>query len=194
MQKEISELIHKQTWDVVDAPPDTNVIGSWWTYQLKRDVHSAIAHYKAHLVAQGFTQTHGIDYNDTFSPIAKFVSTHVVLALMAIHDWEVHQVDVKNAHLNAELTETVCMVQPPSFIKAGHESKVCKLFKALYGLKQGGRCWYSCICEAFAKFRYMCCQVKHCVFYKATEGSTIIVIVAVDNLTLASNSPPLLLA
>ena len=86
------------------------------------------------------------------------------------------------------------MAQPLGFIKAGHEGKVCRLLKALYGLKQGGRCWYLHISKAFAKFGYMCCQVKHCMFYKAMEGSIIIVIIAVDNLTLASNSPSLLLA
>ena len=72
MQKEIRKLIHKQTWDVVDAPSDTDIVGIQWTYHLKRDAHGAIVHYKACLVAQGFTQTHGIDYNDTFAPISKF--------------------------------------------------------------------------------------------------------------------------
>src|SRR5882724_6526766 len=121
MQNEISKLVRKQTWDIVDAPPDTNIIGSRWTYHLKRDVHGAIMHYKACLVAQGFTQTLGIDYNETFAPVSKFASTHVILALAAIHDWEVDQVDVKNTYLNVELTETVYMAQPPGFIKAGHK-------------------------------------------------------------------------
>ena len=105
---------------------------------MKRDAHGAIARYKARLVAQGFTQTHGIDYNDTFAPVAKFASTRVVLTLAAIHDWEVHQVDVKNAYLNATLTEDVYMAQPPGFARAGELESVCKLHKALYSLKQGG--------------------------------------------------------
>jgi len=139
-------------------------------------------------------QTLSIDYNETFAPIAKFASTCIILALAAIHDWEVHQVNIKDTYLNMELTETVYMAQPPGFVKAGHEGKVCRLLKALYSLKQGSRCWYLHICKAFAKFGYMCCQVKHCAFFKAMEGGIIIVIVAVDNLTLASNSPSLLLA
>ena len=154
-------------------------------------MHSAIAHYKACLVAQEFTQTHGIDYNDTFAPVTKFVSICIVLALVSIHNWEVHQVDVKNAYLNMELTETVYMVQPPGFVKTGHGSKVCKLVKALYGLKQGGRCWYLCSCKALAKFGYTCCQVEHCTFHKGMESGIIIVIIDVDDLTLASNSPSL---
>jgi len=111
-------------------------------YHLKRDARRAIARYKARLVAQGFTQTQGINYNNMFSPVAKFTSMRVMLALAAIHNWEVHQMDVKNAYLNAELTETIYMAQPPGFTQAGDTDKVCRLFKALYGLKQGGRCWY----------------------------------------------------
>ena len=75
-----------------------------------------------------------------------------MLALATIHDWDVHQVDVKNAYLNVELTETVYMAQLLGFAQAGGEEKVCRLFKALYGLKQGGHCWYLRLCKAFAKF------------------------------------------
>ena len=120
-----------------------------WTYRLKRDANGTITCYKAHLVAQGFTQTYGIDYDETFAPVTKFTSTCVVLALAAIHNWEVHQINVKNAYLNAELTKKVYMAQPPSFAKVGQEGRVCRLHKALYGLKQGGRCWYLRICKVF---------------------------------------------
>ena len=143
MSREISELAQtqKQTWAIVDAPPDANIVGSRRTYRLKMDASGAIAHYKARLIAQGFTQTLGVDYNDTFAPITKFVSTHIILALASINDWEVHQVDIKNAYLNTTLTKDIYMAQPPSFIDPGMHRKVCKLLKALYGLKQGGRCW-----------------------------------------------------
>jgi len=142
MQAEVGKLLSKQTWTLVNAPMGTNIVGSRWTYHLKRDAHGAIVCYKAHLVAQGFTQTQGIDYNDMFAPMAKFTSTRVVLALVAIHNWEVHQMDIKNAYLNAELTETIYMAQPPGFTQVSDTDKVCRLFKALYGLKQGGQCWY----------------------------------------------------
>jgi len=71
----------------MDAPPDTNIVRSRWTYRLKRDTSGAIAHYKARLVVQGFTQTLSVDYNDTFAPIANFASTHLVLALAAVNNW-----------------------------------------------------------------------------------------------------------
>ena len=100
---------------MVDAPPNTHIIGSWWTYHLKRDASRAISHYKACLVAQGFTQAAGVDYRKTFTPVAKFVSNHTVLALTTHNGWEVHQVDIKNAYLNAELTEVIYMKQRPGF-------------------------------------------------------------------------------
>ena len=99
---------------------------------------------------------------------------------------------MKNAHLNAKLTKTVYMAQPLGFIKTSQEGKVCKLSKALYSLKQGGRCWYLWICEAFTKFRYMHCKVEHYVFYRRADGCIIIMVIAMDDLTLASNSPSLL--
>ena len=84
------------------------------------------------------------------------------------------------------------MAQPHGFIKTGDERKVCKLLKALYGLKQGGRCWYLRICKAFAKFGYTRCTVEHCLFYKKTNDGIIVVVTAVDEFTLASNSTSLL--
>ena len=99
MAKEVSGLTAKHTWEVVDTPPGTNIVGSRWTYWLKHNVNGEITHYKACLVAQGFTQATGVDYSETFAPIAKFTSNRVILALTAHNNWEVHQVDVKNAYL-----------------------------------------------------------------------------------------------
>ena len=175
---------------MVDPPKHTNIIGSRWTYQLKRDTIRVISCYKACLVAQGFMQTYWIDYDKTFCPVTKSMSTHVFLALAAIHSWEVHQINIENMYLNMELTEKVYMAQLPSFAKEGQEGKVCRLHKALYSLKQGR---YLHVCEAFAKFGHTCCQVKQCVFYKGTQCGIIIVVVMVDNLTLVSNCPSLLL-
>ena len=193
MKKEISELTEKNTWTVVDAPAGTNIIGSRWMYWLKRDAQGAIARYKARLIAQGFTQAHGIDYNKTFAPVAKFASIRVVLALVALNDWEVEQVDIKNAYLNAQLTETIYMAQPPGFVEPGQAHKVCQLLKALYGLKQASRCWYQQICKVFAKFGYTHCIVECCTFFKWVDNDVIIVVIVVDDLTLASSSKTLLL-
>ena len=98
--------------------------------------------YKARIVAKGFTQTYGIDYNETFAPIAKLNTIRVLLSLAANLDWELHQIDVKNAFLNGELEEEVYMVQPPGF-EEKTPNIVCKLNKSLYGLKQSPQAWFN---------------------------------------------------
>ena len=108
-----------------NAPLGVNIVRSRWTYQLKHNVDGDIIHYKAHLVAQGFTQATSVDYDATFTLMGKFVLNHVVLALAMHNDWKVHQVDVKNAYLNAGLTETIYMRQPLGFVPLGSEGQVC---------------------------------------------------------------------
>src|SRR5882757_1220104 len=108
-----------------------------------------ITRYKARLVAQGFTQVPGVDYIDTFAPVAKFSTLRGLLALAAHYDWEVHQMDVKNAYLNGTLTETIFMRQPPGFIVTDTPKHVCRLARGLYGLRQSGRVWYQTLARAF---------------------------------------------
>src|SRR5882724_3216874 len=97
---------------------------------------------QAHLVTQGFTQATSLNYNVTFAPMENFVSNHMVLALIAHNDWEVHQVDVKNLYLNARLSKMIYMGQLLGFTPHGSKGQVCWLFKALYHLKQVRHCWY----------------------------------------------------
>jgi len=98
-------------------------------------------HYRARLVAKGFTQIPGIDYDETFSSVARFESLRLVLALAALEDWEIQQMDVKSAFLNGVLDEEIYMEQPIGFITPGTETKVCHLKRAIYGLKQASRTW-----------------------------------------------------
>jgi len=125
MAKEVSELTTKHTWELVDAPLGVNIMGSRWTYQLKHNANGDIVHYKAHLVAQGFTQATGINYDTTFTPVARLESNQVVLEIAAHNDWEIHQIDVRNAYLNVELTETIYMKQPPGFAPPRGKGQVC---------------------------------------------------------------------
>jgi Reverse transcriptase (RNA-dependent DNA polymerase) len=135
-QYEIDALSKNKTWELVDLPPGRKAIKSKWVFKLKND-----GHYHARLVAKGFTQIPGIDYDETFSPIARFESLRLLLALAVLEDWEIHQLDVKSAFLNGVLDKEIYMEQPQGFINAGQDNKVCRLKKAIYGLKQASRTW-----------------------------------------------------
>jgi len=109
-------------------------------FKIKHGIHGEVEHYKARLVAKGFIQTFGVNYNETFAPIAKFVLIRCILTLAAIENMEIHQMDVKTTFLNGDLEEKIYMEQPEGFIQEG-EHLVCKLHKSLYGLKQSPRSW-----------------------------------------------------
>ncbi len=121
-------------------PKGKKPISCKWVFKIKHGVDGEVKRYKARLVARVFTQTFGVDYNETFAPIAKFVSIRCILALAAIEDMEIHQMDVKTTFLNGDLEEEVYMEQPEGFTHEG-EHFVCKLHKSLYGLKQPPRAW-----------------------------------------------------
>src|SRR6267154_5573930 len=121
---------------LVELPSGQKAIKSKWVFK-----HKADGRFHARLVAKGFTQIHGIDYDETFSPVARFESLRLLLALAALEDWEIHQMDVKSVFLNGVLDEEIYMEQPQGFITPGTETKVCRLKKAIYGLKQASRAW-----------------------------------------------------
>ena len=133
------------TWEVIDKPDGVNVVGSKWVFRAKKDAAGNVIHYKARLVAQGFSQVPGVDYFDTFAPVACLASIRTVLAYMyaAAEDYETGQIDIKAAYLNGELTEdeVIFMKQAPGYEEAGEEGKVkvLRLWKSLYGLKQAGK-------------------------------------------------------
>jgi len=121
----------------VPLPKGRKPISCKWVFKIKHGVHGEVERYKARLVARGFTQTFIVDYNETFAPVAKFVSIRCILALSAM---EIHQIDVKTAFLNGDLEEEIYMEQPEGFTHEG-EHLVCKLHKSLCGLKQSPRAW-----------------------------------------------------
>ena len=110
-------------------------------YKGKRDELGAIVKHKARLVARGFVQREGIDFEKVFAPVAHMESVHLLLALAVAKDWRVHHLDVKSAFLNGELAETVFVRQPLGFAIKGEEHRVLRLRNTLYGLRQAPRAW-----------------------------------------------------
>ena len=151
MKEEIAAIEKNETWELVELPEDKNVIGVKWVFRTKYLADGSIQKHKARLVAKGYAQQHGVDYDDTFSPVARFETVRTLLALAAHMHWCVYQFDVKSAFLNGELVEEVYVSQPEGFIVPGKEEHVYRLKKALYGLKQAPRAWYSKIDSYFVE-------------------------------------------
>ncbi len=141
MEKEMDTLQKAGTWATVPWPCDKNIVGSKWVFHVKRKADGSIDKYKAWLVAKGFMQVYGVDYFDTYSPVAKLSSIRLILALAARHDWEVKSFDFNSAYLNGELSdkEEIFMQEPLGYETKEGGPSVKRLLKSLYGLKQAGR-------------------------------------------------------
>ena len=127
MNTEMESMYSNQVWLLVDPPDGVKPIGCKWVYKRKRRVDGMVETFKAQLVAKGYTQKEGFDYEETFSPVAMIKSIRILLSIVARMDYENWQMDVKIAFLNGSLEETIYKVQPEGFIVKGQEKKVCKL-------------------------------------------------------------------
>nr|GEW35691.1 hypothetical protein [Tanacetum cinerariifolium] len=139
---EIRSIMKNNTWVLSDLPPGCKPLGCKWIFKKMMKVDGTIDKFKARLVIQGFKQKEGIDYFDTYAPVARITTIRLLLALAATHNLVIHQMDVKTAFLNGDLDEEVYIKQPERFIMSGNEHKVCKLVKSLYGLKQAPKQWH----------------------------------------------------
>ena len=146
MAEEIRALENNRTWSIVQLPSRHHTIGCKWLFKVKLKADGSVERYKARLVAKGYTQQEGVDYFDTFAPVAKLVTVKLLLALTFIKGWSLHQLDVNNASLHGDLSEEVYMTIPQGYFPMGEslsKNFVCKLRKSLYGLKQVSRQWYA---------------------------------------------------
>ncbi|PKU78648.1 Retrovirus-related Pol polyprotein from transposon TNT 1-94 [Dendrobium catenatum] len=142
MSEEFHALQKQSTWTLVPAPAQTPILGCKWTFKTKLLPNGQVDRYKARLVAQGYDQQYGVNYTETFSPVAKMTTIRILLTLALNRNWEIRRLDVSNAFLHGDLSETVYMRQPPGFVDTTSPSAVCKLNKSLYGLKQAPRQWF----------------------------------------------------
>ena len=190
IEEELDSLEKNHTWELVNLPEGKNVVGSRWVFKEKRGANGEINRHKARLVAQGYSQKQGIDFDDTFAPVAKYNSIRTVLAVANELNLNVHQMDVKTAFLNGDLDTEIYMKQPEGFVN--DPSKVCKLRKGIYGLKQAARLWnikFDCFLK---NNEYKASNADPCIYYKSVKEndqvSLMIVAVYVDDVILASNN------
>ena len=190
MKTELDSLALNNTWSIVDLPTGKNPIGCRWVYKIKHHADGTIERHKARLVAKRFTQLEGVDYFETFSPVAKLTTVRVLLALAAAKGWFLEQLDVNNAFLHGDLNEEVYMSLPPGFSlpNSDHSTKVCKLHKSLYGLKQASRQWNHKLTTTLLSLGYSQSQADHSLFVKASTSCFVALLVYVDDIVLAGNS------
>ncbi|GJR12720.1 zinc finger, CCHC-type containing protein [Tanacetum coccineum] len=177
---EIGSIMENNTWVLSDLPP-----GCKWIFKRKMKVDGTIDKFKARLVIQGFRQKEGIDYFDTYAPVARITTIRLLLALAAIHNLVIHQMDVKTAFLNGDLDEEVYMKQPEGFVMPGNEHKVCKLVKSLYGLKQAPKQWHQKFDEVVLSSGFLLNQSDKCVYSKFNRsGEGVIICLYVDDMLI----------
>ena len=176
-----------KVWELVKLPEGKRTVGCKWVFKHKLDVDGSIERHKARLVAKSYSQQHGLDYDETFSPVARFESLRMLLALAVQDGLYVHQLDVTTAFLNGKLEEEVYMDQPEGFVEKEKESLVCRLKHSLYGLKQAPRCWNSILDEKLKEMGFTQTISDPCM-YVSKDQEPFIIGVYVDDILLAGRS------
>ena len=189
MNEEMEALEKNGTWEMGPLPVGKKLVGSRWVFTIKYHSDGSVARYKAQLVARGYTQSYGIDYNETFALVAKLNTIRILIALAALFDWKLFQFDVKNAFLHGELEEEVYMAPSPGyFLKTNNNGDVCHLRKSIYGLKQSPRAWFGKFSKTMLSAGYAQSEGDHTLFIKhGNEGKVAILIVYVDDIVVTGN-------
>jgi hypothetical protein len=157
-------------------------------YKIKHNADGFVSRYKARLVAKGYAQTYGIDYEDTYSPVAKMTTIRAIIAMVATKGWSLHQMDVKNVFLHEDLQEEMYMEQPPGYVDQTCLNLVCRLKKALYGLKQAPRAWLDKIGQYLVTSGFETSNANFSLYVKKTNHGTIVIVIYVDDLIITRDS------
>ena len=157
-------------WTLVDLPVDRQAIENKWIFKKKTDADSNITIYQARLVAKGFRQVQGVDYDETFSPAAMLKSIRIMLAIATFY--EIRQMEVKTAFINGFLKEELYMMQPEGFVNPKGANKMCKLQRSIYGLVQASRSWNICFDELIKAYGFIQTVGEVCIYNKVSGSTT----------------------
>ncbi|WVZ76632.1 hypothetical protein U9M48_024588 [Paspalum notatum var. saurae] len=181
MQEELENFERSHVWDLVEPPPNCRPIGTKWVFKNKQGEDGMVVRNKARLVAQGFCQKKGIDYEETFAPVARLEAIKILLASAASKGFKLQQMDVKSTFLNGFIEEKVYVRQPPSFESARFPYRVYKLRKTLYA-------WYARLKSFLLKFGFVMGSVDKTLFRLSRGGDTLIVQIYVDDIIFGGSS------
>uniref|UniRef100_A0A2N9IVC8 Integrase catalytic domain-containing protein n=1 Tax=Fagus sylvatica TaxID=28930 RepID=A0A2N9IVC8_FAGSY len=185
MADELDALHKTHTWDMTTLPPGKSAVGCKWVYKIKTRADGSVERYKARLVARGFTQEYGIDYEETFAPVARLTSVRSLLAVAAVRHWPLFQMDVKNAFLNGDLLEEVYMQPPPGYPDS--QNQVCRLRRALYGLKQAPRAWFAKFSSVVAQQGFTPSSYDSALFIRHTSTGITLILLYVDDMIITGD-------
>ncbi|WVZ81917.1 hypothetical protein U9M48_029243 [Paspalum notatum var. saurae] len=187
MAEEIAALERTGTWDLVPTPSHVHPITCKWVYKVKTRSDGSLERYKARLVARGFQQEHGRDYDETFAPVAHMTTVRALLVVASVRAWSISQLDVKNAFLNGELREEVYMQPPPGY--SVPEGMVCRLRRSLYGLKQAPRAWFQRFASVVTAAGFSASAHDPALFVHTSSRGRTLLLLYVDDMIITGDDP-----
>jgi hypothetical protein len=187
MQEELNYFKRNEVWSLVPHPKQ-NVVGTKWVFRNKQDEHRVVTRNMTRLVAKGYAQVAGLDFEETFAPVATLESIRILLAYVTHHSFKLFQMDVKSAFLNGPIKEEVYVEQPPGFEDDRYPDHVYKLSKALYGLKQAPRAWYECLRDFLIANAFNVGKADPTLFTKSCDGDLFACQIYVDDIIFDSTN------
>jgi hypothetical protein len=187
MQEELNNFTRNEVWHLVSRP-NQNAVGTKWVFRNKQDEHGVVTRNKARFVAKGYSQVEGLDFDETYAPVARLESIRILLAYATYHGFKLYEMDVKSAFLNGPIKEEVYVEQPPSFEDSEYPSQVYKLSKALYGLKQAPRAWYECLGDFLITTGFNVRKADPTLFTKTIDKELFICQIYVEDIIFGSTN------
>jgi hypothetical protein len=188
MHDELENFKRNQVWTLVDPPRDVNVIGIKWVFKNKQSEDGEVVRNKARLVAQGYSQVEGVDFAETFAPVARLEAIRILLAFATSKGFKLYQMDVKSVFLNGVIHEEVYDTKPPGFESSKYPDRVYKFSKALYGLKQASWAWYARLKAFFLEHGYVMGSVDKTLFTLNRGTDFLLVQIYVDDIIFGGSS------
>jgi hypothetical protein len=188
MHEELNNFTRNQVWELVERPKDYIVIGTKWIFRNKQDQDGIVIMNKARLVAQEYTQVEGLNFEETYAPIAILEAIRILLVYACAHNIKLYQIDVKSAFLDGYINELVYVEQPPGFEDEKKPNHVYKLRKALYGLKQALRAWYERLSDFLLSKGFKMGKVDTTLFTKKIGNDLFVLQIYVDDIIFGSTN------